>query len=342
MSKRPIRIIQWGCGLMGQTLIRTLREKGAELVGAIDRNEARRGRDAGEVAGLGAPLGVRIHAPEQAEAVFREAQADVCILCTRSIMSELTDALRVAARNGVNAITIGEEAFYPWTTSKALTEELDQLARANDCTLTGSGFQDVFWGNLITVLAGATHRIDRIVGLTQYNADDYGSALAQKHGVGLDLESFAARIGASNAPSYVWNSNEWLCARLGWRVRDIRQQLLPTTHAQTLRSASLGREIQAGHATGMKAVVVTETHEGPVIETHCVGKLYAPGEVDLNEWTLRGEPDTTVTIRQPATPALTCATVLNRLPQLLAAPPGFVTTDRLESAAYVSRLEVEA
>ncbi|WP_395812735.1 hypothetical protein [Archangium minus] len=79
-----------------------------------------------------------------------------------------------------------------------------------------------------------------------------------------------------------------------------------------------------------------------MIETHCVGKLYAPGEVDLNEWTLQGEPSTTVTVRNPATPALTCATVLNRLPQLLAAPPGFVTTDRLDMASYVTRLEVDA
>ncbi|WNG32234.1 dihydrodipicolinate reductase [Archangium violaceum] len=342
MSKRPIRVIQWGCGLMGQTLIRTVREKGAELVGAIDRNASRRGKDAGEVAGLDRPLGIRIRHPEEAEAVFREAKADVCILCTRSTMPELADDLSLAARHGVNAITIGEEAFFPWTTSKAITEELDALAKAHDCTLTGSGYQDVFWGNLIAVLAGSTHRIDRIQGLTQYNADDYGSALAQKHGVGLDLDTFATRIGASNSPSYVWNSNEWLCARLGWRVRSMRQQLLPTTHTAPLRSASLNREIAAGHATGMKAVVVTETHEGPVIETHCVGKLYAPGEVDLNEWTLQGEPSTTVTVRNPATPALTCATVLNRLPQLLAAPPGFVTTDRLDMASYVTRLEVDA
>ncbi|WP_257457907.1 hypothetical protein [Archangium lipolyticum] len=192
------------------------------------------------------------------------------------------------------------------------------------------------------MLAGSTHRIDRIVGLTQYNADDYGSAVAQKHGVGLDPDTFAAKIGASSAPSYFWNSSEWLCAKLGWRVRDMRQQLLPTTHTGPLSSTTLDREIPAGHATGMKAVVVTETHEGPVIETHCVGKIYAPGEVDLNEWTLRGEPDTTVTIRQPATPALTCAVVLNRLPQLLAAPAGFVTTDRFEPAPYVTRLETEA
>ncbi|QRN97595.1 dihydrodipicolinate reductase [Archangium violaceum] len=342
MSKRPIRIIQWGCGMMGQILIRTLREKGAELVGAIDHNAARRDRDAGEVAGLGKPLGVRIHPPEQAEAVFREARADVCILCTRSTVSEMADPLRMAARHGVNAITIGEEAFFPWTTSKELTEELDRLAKANGCTITGSGYQDVFWGNLITVLAGSTHRIDRIVGLTQYNVDDYGSAVAQKHGVGLDPDTFATKIGASNTPAYVWNSNEWLCARLGWRVRDMRQQLLPTTHTEALRSTSLGREIPAGHATGMKAVVVTETHEGPVIETHCVGKIYAPGEVDLNEWTLRGEPDTTVTIRQPATPALTCAVVLNRLPQLVSAPAGFITTDRFEPAPYVTRLETAA
>ena len=334
----PIRVIQWGCGLMCQLMVKYLTEAGAKLVGAIDRNPTRVGKDAGEISLLKRSLGVQIRHPDEAESVFRQAQADVCIITTRSTMQDCYSQLELAARMGVNAITTGEEAFYPWTTSRDLTKKLDEIAKQNNCTITGSGYQDVFWGHLIGVLAGATHRVGRIEGLTRYNVDDYGSALAQKHGVGLSMADFTATISSSNAPSYVWNSNEWLCGQMGLTVKRMEQQLLPAVDEVDIESSSLKRTIPAGQPSGMKAIVVTETEEGPVIETHCVGKVYRPNETDVNEWTVSGEPDTTVTINRPATPELTCATIVNRLPQLVDAPSGFVTTDQLGPPAYWPRV----
>ena len=79
---------------------------------------------------------------------------------------------------------------------------------------------------------------------------------------------------------------------------------MPQTHAAELRSETLGMTIPAGYATGMAALVTTETEEGIVIESECVGKVYAPGEEDRNDWTLMGEPDTQVVITRPATVGL--------------------------------------
>lgn len=93
--------------------------------------------------------------------------------------------------------------------------------------------------------------------------------------------------------------------------------------------------IKAGDATGMSAVVTTETAEGITLETECIGKVYAPDEFDKNEWTLYGEPETTVIVNKPATVELTCATILNRLPQLIDAEPGYVSTDKLPYSAYL-------
>jgi 4-hydroxy-tetrahydrodipicolinate reductase len=87
--------------------------------------------------------------------------------------------------------------------------------------------------------------------------------------------------------------------------------------------------VKAGDATGMAARVVTQTAEGITLETESIGKVYAPDEIDSNTWTIHGQPDVTLTVDRPATVELTCATIVNRIPQLLQAPAGYVTTDQL-------------
>lgn len=331
--KERIRVIQYGCGKMGQVFLRYLYEKGAEIVGAIDMNPNVVGKDVGEVAGLGVKLNVPIRS--DAEQVFKECDAQVCIISTTSLMTDMYDAFELAARHGVNAISTCEEAFYPWTTSPALTNRLDRLAKDNNCTLTGSGYQDVFWGNLITVLAGATHQITRIEGMSSYNVEEYGIALAEVHGAGLTIKEFEEKIASNNdLPSFMRNANEWLCSQFGWTIKSMDQQLIPMTHDQDLHSTTLGKTIPAGDATGMSAVVTTVTHQGPVIVTECIGKVYAEDEVDHNDWVIKGEPKTEVNIACPATVELTCATVVNRIPELLQAPAGFHTTEKMAPAQY--------
>ncbi len=130
-------------------------------------------------------------------------------------------------------------------------------------------------------------------------------------------------------PSYMWNSNGWLCAQLGLTVKTQTQKCVPQTHHEDLHSETLQMTIPAGHATGMAAVVMTTTEEGIVVEGQCIGKVYAEGEYDQNAWTIHGEPDTEVIINRPATVELTCATVVNRIPDLIAAEPGFTTTEKM-------------
>ena len=92
--------------------------------------------------------------------------------------------------------------------------------------------------------------------------------------------------------------------------------------------------VKKGMATGMSAVVTTETEEGITIESECIGKVYSKNDVDTNEWTVYGEPDTTLKITMPATVELTCATVVNRIPDVINAPAGYVTTEKMGDLEY--------
>ena len=344
-----LRIAQYGCGKMAKYIMRYVYEKGGEIVAAFDVNPEIIGKDIGEIMG-GPAKGVKVRDAAEADAVLASLKPDACIITTMSLMRDIRDALLVCAKNGVNAITTNEEAIFPMNSSPSLTREVDALAKKTGCTISGSGYQDVFWGNLIATLAGAMHKINTIRGSSSYNVEDYGIALAKAHGTGLNLADFEKEIAAADnispaerqklidqgefLPSYMWNVNGWLAERLGLTVKSQVQKCVPQTYDKELHSETLGMTIPAGHATGMSAVVITETEEGVTLETECVGKVYAPEEFDRNDWTLYGEPDTQVIINRPATVELTCATIVNRIPDLINAAPGYVTTDLMPVNSY--------
>lgn len=346
---KDLRIFQIGCGKMSKYAMRYVYERGASIVGAVDINEDIIGSDIGTIM-ESEDKGVVVESLDNLENLLISLKPDAAIVTTMSLMVDLESVLKTCAKCGVNAITTCEEAFYPMNSSPRITKELDEICKKTNCTITGSGYQDVFWGNLIYTLAGATHKITKIKGSSSYNVEDYGIALAKAHGAGLSLEEFEREVAAVDniseeerqaliekgefLPSYMWNTNGWLCDKFGLTVESQSQKCVPIVAESDIYSETLGETIEAGKATGMSAVVTTKTKEGIVIESECIGKVYSESDCDKNEWTIYGEPDTTVVIERPCTVELTCASIVNRIPDLISADAGFVPTSRMGELKY--------
>ena len=347
-----LKIFQYGCGKMSVYTMRYVIENGGAIVGAVDVNPNVIGKDIGEIIGK-EKTGVIVKDAKEAKALLKELKPDCAIVTTMSLLSDLDEPLTTCASCGVNAITTCEEAFYPMNSNPNLTKKLDLLAKENNCTITGSGYQDAFWGNLITTLVGSSHNITKIKGSSSYNVEDYGIALAKAHGAGLTKEEFQNQIASADEvtdeernkviesgkyqPSYMWNVNGWLCDKLGLTVVSQTQKCVPQFNDYDIESSTLGMTVKAGMATGMSAVVTTKTKEGITLETECIGKVYNKDEFDRNEWTVYGEPDTTLVIEKPATVELTCSAIVNRIPDVIKSEPGFVPTSRMGELKYVKK-----
>lgn len=348
--KKRISVVQYGCGKMSKYTMRYVFEKGARIVGAFDIDESKFGKDIGTIIGDNKKYNVKIQDANKLKEFLMLNEVDIVIVTTMSLFEDVGGVLTTCANCGVNAITTCEEAFFPQNSNPNLFQAIDDLAIENGCTICGSGYQDVFWGNLISVIAGATHKITKIRGKSSYNVEDYGIALARAHGAGLSVEEFQKEVASADniseakrkkliydgefVPSYMWNVNGWLCSKLGLTVKKQTQKCVPHIAKEDLYSSTLGMTIPKGACTGMSAVVTTETKEGIVLETECIGKVYDKTEFDCNDWTVEGEPNTRVVIERPSTVELTCATVVNRIPDVLMAPPGYYTTECMPENFY--------
>ena len=344
-----IKVVQIGTGKMSVYTMRYCYEKGAEVIGAFDINPKVIGKDIGEIANI-SKKGVLVEDIKNLETRLKELKPDVAIVMTMSLLNDVYDNLLTCAKCGVNAITTCEEAFDSYNSNPVKTKEIDEVAKRNNCTITGSGYQDIYWGNLISSIAASTQKITKIKGSSSYNVEDYGIALAKAHGAGLTMDEFDKNVASVDKisdeerqtlinngdylPSYMWNVNGWLCKKLGLTVKRQSQVTVPTTYKEDLYSNTLNETIKCGDATGMSAIVTTETMEGITIEAECIGKVYGKEDYDKNEWTIYGEPETTITVARPATVELTCATVVNRLPDVINAKPGFLLTCEMDELKY--------
>ena len=147
---------------MGSGMAKLILEKdGLQLVGAIDTRPEYAGKDVGSVLGLGRELGVEVQATP--DGLLDPDVADIVVIATTSWTAQQMPQLRQILGSGLNCISIAEEMASPEAQSPELATELDQLAKANNVSVLGTGVNPGFVLDLLVVtLSGVCHKVDRI------------------------------------------------------------------------------------------------------------------------------------------------------------------------------------
>jgi 2,4-diaminopentanoate dehydrogenase len=330
---RRIKAIVYGVGAMNSVATRMMLEKGVDIVGALARSPEKVGRDLGDVAGLGYETGVIVE--DDPDRVLSTREADIAVIAIASYMSDMYEHLHRCAEHGINAVTISEEALYPWNTSPAQTAELDRLAKETGVTLTGTGQQDVYWVNLVTMVLGTSHRIETVEGKASWNVDDFGPEVVKDQQVDTTPEQFDDWLAHANRPpSFGRNTLGAIVSSLELSASEVSTTTRPEIAHEPVECKTLGITVQPGRVIGFTDVDTVRTHQGITLRFEMTGRLYLEGEADTNDWTVTGEPE--LHLMNPGVPTgvTTVTQLVNRIPDVINAPPGFITIEKLPPLRY--------
>jgi 4-hydroxy-tetrahydrodipicolinate reductase len=328
-----IKAIVYGVGAMNSVASRLMLEKGVDIVGALARSPDKVGRDLGDVAELGFQTGVLVE--DDPDRVLSTREADIAVLAVASYMTDMYEHLYRCAEHGVNAITISEEALYPWNTSPMQSAELDRLAKRNGVTITGTGHQDVYWVNLVSMVLATSHRIETVTGKASWNVDDFGPEVVRDQRVDTTVEEFDRWLAeTARPPSFGRNTLGALVDDLGVTVAEQSTTTRPDVAQQPVECKSLGVTVEPGKVVGFTDVDTVKTNQGMTLTFEMTGRLYMPGEADTNDWTVTGEPE--LHLSNPAVPTgmTTVTQLVNRIPDVINAPPGLITMEKLPRPRY--------
>ena len=329
-----IRVLLYGLGPIGIMVGRQLATRdGFRVVGAIDVDPAKVGRDAGEIAGLPRPLRVKVD-PDARHAI-KKSKPDIVVLCTSSsilgVMPQIEDVLRAK----VPIVTTTEELSYPVRRHAALAKRIDTMAKRAKVAVLSTGVNPGFVMDALPItLTVACERIESVTVHRIQDARTRRLPFQQKIGAGLSREQFQREVDRGSIRHVgLAESISMIADALGWQLDRITDEVKPKMADATVASEFLA--VDPGYVSGILQDGVGYRHGTPVITMHMEAYLGAPETYD--EVRVHGVPNLTLRIPGgvPGDTA-TASIVVNSIPKVLAARPGLQTMKDLPVPSYYS------
>jgi 4-hydroxy-tetrahydrodipicolinate reductase len=329
------KVALYGLGVVGKICVRLLHEKSWKIVAAYNRAGDKIGQDIGTLSGLGKELGVRVQDYEKAD--YSQLDADVAVIAGPDYLTDCFPIYERFLNAGVNVLSFGSHAYQPDLFYPELAKKLDELARRNGVTFTGSGLWDStrIWAGLVAV--GPCVTIDSIEFNTDTEALRQGLHWAEKLGMGLTVEEFDRKTGRrvdKDPPSQPWPvglnhvlqiPSLILLRHIGYTISDVKMYQEPVVFDVPVHAPQLEKEFPAGICVGTRIVVDVQTKEGVSARSRWEYRLFKPGEVEHSTWKINGSPGMEMRVVRNDSGVAQASSLLNRIPDVVRARPGIVT-----------------
>jgi 2,4-diaminopentanoate dehydrogenase len=315
-----IRVAQLGLGPIGlETLKLAATKPWAEVVGALEIDPAKCGRDLGELTGLESLRGAKVYA--RGDELLKVGKPDVILHTSVSKFAEAFEQIVPLVEHGVNVVSSCEELVFPQLREPKLAAQLDDLCRAHRARVVGAGVNPGFVMDLLplcltSVVCGirAIH-IERVV-----NASTRRGPLQKKIGAGLAPEQFRPLLERGNAGHAGLRESLGLMAHgLSWQIDRLAEKADVIIADHPIRTRHFA--VEPGQVCGIRQRVEATTRDSIVLTLGiqmCLDAIDPHDSIRVD-----GNPPLNVRIEGGiAGDEATVASLVNTIPRLLQASPG--------------------
>jgi 4-hydroxy-tetrahydrodipicolinate reductase len=344
-TTEPLRVVQWSTGNVGRHSLAGIDARpDLELVGVWVSNPDKVGVDAGELAGLGRPLGVA--ASGDAEALLA-LQPDIVVHTAMADhrLGEALDDLAMILRRGINVVSSGPVFLqYPkGVMPDSMIDPVHQAALDGDVSLWVNGIDPGFANDWLPLtLTSVSERIDevRCMEVLNYATYDQAMIIFDIMGFGRPLDAELPLLLQPGVLTTAWGSVvRQIAAGLDVELDGIEEHVERVEATETFEVSS--GTIEKGTVAGLRFEVRGLAGGRPVIVLEHVTRM---NDDIAPDWpqplgqggyrvVITGEPNYTLDLQMVGSDGdhntaglkATAMRLVNAIPAVVAAKPGLVT-----------------
>lgn len=321
MSEKT-RVVQYGLGPIGCAIARHVVERpGFELVGGVDIDPDKVGKDVGEVIDLHRSLGFAV--TEKLSQVLARSGADVVLHTTSSYFNLFKPQIIEILEAGLDIVSTAEELSFPWLAHPEEAAEIDAAAKGAGKTVLGTGVNPGFIMDALPLqLTAICQQVDRIDVTRVINASTRRGPFQVKIGSGMTVDDFEAKMAAGRMGHVgLPESIDMILHTLDKKLARYESDVEPVVADRLVRTDYV--EVQAGQVKGLKQVARAYTDRGEFVTLTFIAALEAEDEGDTI--TITGKPNLEVKLTGTNGDIATVAIAVNAIGRVREAAPGLVT-----------------
>ncbi len=320
----PLKVVIYGIGPIGQLVAKVaLMKKGLEIVGAIDIDPNKVGRDLGELIGLNKSLGIIVS--NNADKVLQETKPDVVLHATRSYLDQIYPDIVRTIKVKADFISTCETLAYPWYRYPYLATLIDEMAKKYSVRVLGTGVNPGYrFDAVVSMISAVCADIKRINVVVSLDAAKRRYSFQKKIGLGMTPEEFNEALTKGKITAHVGYAESvlLLASMMGVELEKVVEGQAPLVAERYLETQYF--KIKPGQVKGVRGYGIGYLNGKEFIRLEFIA---AVGVDEYEDVLIEGEPTIHWRNENPLVPGdiATAAMVVNVIPRVRKAPPGLLT-----------------